>query len=372
MISPLTYSAEGRPYFTIHDSEFKEFTQIHSHPPSIILGCTNPFFSKTLQHWPHLIRLNDNNTTLIQQQKQTNSKKYNTHNNLGVKGLEDDGKYLKNIDVNEDNRAAGCSIENTCLDSNEQNIIKLYQQQKHQTKRRLLDTTPGVYTQYKPYLKRDKDFLKKILIGIDTKRPISVQSALLRRYLLELTQSFMIPLERYMATLMPLQKDISPFKSAPLPLQFKQDDFIATLNVSGPQLTSTRKGDWLGLYKHFFRSINFKYWYEERYLDLKKTLQQIQLQKISQIDLQQWVRDKHEVEIVDMILKLENKLKLFYGEEIDVRSSCDDSTPSASSSHVDSMMIPSTSQSDTKLQLVKQLTNMKNLLPDDLQIILNT
>lgn len=27
--------------------------------PSVILGVTNPFFAKTLQHWPHIIRIED-------------------------------------------------------------------------------------------------------------------------------------------------------------------------------------------------------------------------------------------------------------------------------------------------------------------------
>lgn len=27
--------------------------------PSVILGVTNPFFAKTLQHWPHIIRIGD-------------------------------------------------------------------------------------------------------------------------------------------------------------------------------------------------------------------------------------------------------------------------------------------------------------------------
>ena len=28
-------------------------------PPRIILGVTNPFFAKTLSHWPNLIRIGD-------------------------------------------------------------------------------------------------------------------------------------------------------------------------------------------------------------------------------------------------------------------------------------------------------------------------
>lgn len=57
MIVPLKYCADHRPYFTIHDSEFKEYTTDALAPPAVILGVTNPFFAKTLQHWPHIIRL---------------------------------------------------------------------------------------------------------------------------------------------------------------------------------------------------------------------------------------------------------------------------------------------------------------------------
>lgn len=27
--------------------------------PPVVLGVTNPFFAKTLQHWPHIVRLGD-------------------------------------------------------------------------------------------------------------------------------------------------------------------------------------------------------------------------------------------------------------------------------------------------------------------------
>lgn len=88
--------------------------------------------------------------------------------------------------------------------------------QKHKLKKggslKMLDSKPGVYTYYRPFLHKDKVILKKLLKGVQTKRPGEVQTALLRRHLLELTQSFMIPLERYMASLMPLQKNISPYK----------------------------------------------------------------------------------------------------------------------------------------------------------------
>lgn len=65
LIAPLKFSGDYRPFFTIHDSEFREYTTRTSAPPSVILGVTNPFFAKTLQHWPHIIRIGDNNTGQI-------------------------------------------------------------------------------------------------------------------------------------------------------------------------------------------------------------------------------------------------------------------------------------------------------------------
>lgn len=52
-----------------------------------------------------------------------------------------------------------------------------------------------------------------------------------------------------MASLMPLQKSICPWKSPPQLRPFIQQDFMKTLEKAGPQLTSRLKGDWIGLYR---------------------------------------------------------------------------------------------------------------------------
>lgn len=50
----------------------------------------------------------------------------------------------------------------------------------------------------------------------------------------------------------------------------------------GPQLTTGIKGDWVGLYKRFFRSPNFSGWFHARYTELTQKLQVIQLEALSQ------------------------------------------------------------------------------------------
>jgi hypothetical protein len=65
IIHPLRYVADYRPFYTIHDTDFKEMTSSNSSAlPSIILGVTNPFFNKALQHWPNQIRLATANSAL--------------------------------------------------------------------------------------------------------------------------------------------------------------------------------------------------------------------------------------------------------------------------------------------------------------------
>ncbi|TDG43262.1 hypothetical protein AWZ03_010319 [Drosophila navojoa] len=315
LIAPLEYCAEARPYFTIHDSEFKEFTQeCNNRPiPAVILGVTNPFFVKLFKDWPHMLRLVDNQKNM-QQELQKNTRNAPS---ASAKPAQPSGTN-HNILNGSLGTAAGDS------------------------------STAGLHTKYKPFLKKDKTLIKKVLLGIKTKRPEHVQTALIRRHLLELTQSFMIPLERYMASLMPLQKDISPFKSAPNASSFKLDDFLATLEAAGPQLTSALKGDWKGLYRRFVRSPNFRGWYESRHRELQLTLQDLQLQALSEANLEHWAHDKQEVEIIDMILKLKQKLNL-YSDKSQLEGN----------------------SNTAQRQIRAQIECMKELLPSDLRNVVN-
>ncbi|XP_063164928.1 protein DENND6B isoform X11 [Candoia aspera] len=250
-LAPLKYCCDFRPYFTIHDSEFKEYTTRTQAPPSVLLGVTNPFFIKMLQHWPHILRLGD---------------------------LRMAGDLPKQVKL------------------------------KKLAKLKTLDTKPGLYTSYRTFLHKDKTLIKRLLKGIHKKRPSEAQSALLRRQLLELTQSFIIPLEHYMASLMPLQRTITPWKTPPQIRPFHPEDFLKTLEHAGPQLTCMLKGDWLGLYRLFFRSPNFDGWFRQRHREMRHKLDALHLEAIGEANIRAWMTDKSEAEAVDMVLKLREKL----------------------------------------------------------------
>ncbi|KAB5537148.1 hypothetical protein PHYPO_G00115540 [Pangasianodon hypophthalmus] len=277
-IAPLRYCSDFRPYFTIHDSEFKEYTTRTQAPPSVILGVTNPFFAKTLQHWPHIIRIGDMKQT-AEMAKQMKVKK------------------LKNL--------------------------------------KTLDSKPGVYTAYKPFLNKDEDIIKQLQKGVQQKRPSEAQNAILRRYFLELTQSFIIPLERYVASLMPLQKSISAWKSPPQLKPFVQEEFMKTLEKAGPQLTSRLKGDWIGLYRQFLKSPNFDGWFRNRRKEMMQKLEALHLEALCEEDLQLRIQKHTEVETVDLVLKLKDKLTQAEREQLPVRAE----TLAKLQSHIDSIIL---------------------------------
>ncbi|XP_028609562.1 protein DENND6B isoform X3 [Grammomys surdaster] len=251
-LQPLKFCCDFRPYFTIHDSEFKELTTRTQAPPNVVLGVTNPFFIKTLQHWPHVLRIGEPKMS---------------------------GDLPKQVKLKKPSRL------------------------------KTLDTKPGLYTSYTAHLHRDKALLKRLLKGVQKKRPWDVQSALLRRHLLELTQSFIIPLEHYMASLMPLQKNITPWK----------DDFLRSLEHAGPQLTCILKGDWLGLYRRFFKSPHFDGWYRQRHKEMAQKLEVLHLEAICEANIEAWMKDKSEVEVVDLVLKLREKLVRAQSHQLPVK-----------------------------------------------------
>ncbi|XP_068417305.1 protein DENND6B isoform X2 [Eschrichtius robustus] len=284
-LQPLKFCCDYRPYFTVHDSEFKEFTTRTQAPPSVVLGVTNPFFIKTLQHWPHVLR-------------------------IGEPKMPGEAPGLRP-------RVLGTRASETlrpghgaCLVGDLPKQVKL----KKPSRLKTLDTKPGLYTAYTTYLHRDKALLRRLLKGLQKKRPSDVQTAVLRRHLLELTQSFLRPLEHYMASLMPLQKSITPWK----------DDFLRSLEHSGPQLTCLLKGDRLGLYRwadsrRFFKSPHFDGWYRQRHKEMAQKLEALHLEAICEANIEIWMKDKSEVEVVDLVLKLRERLVRAQGHQLPVK-----------------------------------------------------
>ncbi|KPP58700.1 hypothetical protein Z043_123451 [Scleropages formosus] len=93
--------------------------------------------------------------------------------------------------------------------------------------------------------------------------------------------------ERYLASLMPLQKSVTPWKVGPA-----LGEKSAGGHYCGEALWSP----------------NFDGWYRLRHKEMTQKLELLHLEVICEADLQLWLKDKSEVEIVDLVLKLREKL----------------------------------------------------------------
>lgn len=314
IIWPLRYASDYRPFFTIHNSEFHEITfhsstKSSSLTPKMIIGITNPFFAKLLHQWPHMIRIDDAPSKL----KKSDNFLLVEHNtdNLSVHELEDEGELSSSPHTH----TSTTTIFRKTLFTNTKPFKPMHtlnNKSSHLT----FDMPAGLYTKYKPYLQRDKIILKKLQSSYVHQRPDTVQNALIRRFFLELTQSFIIPLERYFASLLPLHKFYQANRECPRIRQFDKDEFIKTLDQYGPQLTSGLKGDWKDLYKQFFSTPNFQHWLATRRQEGNTKIFSLYLDIVAHSHLEDdFHRSKlTELELVDLAIKfhqliqrLENK-----------------------------------------------------------------
>lgn len=315
MIWPLRYASDYRPFFTIHNSEFHEMTVNYSTKPlslpsKIIIGVTNPLFAKLIHQWPHIIRLDD-----IQQEKIQIKKPENflfvehDEDNLSINEMEDDAELSLSS-------SPQVQFKLNRKISTTSKPFKPTHTLNNKSSHLTFDMKPGLYTKYKPYLQRDKTILKKLQSTTSYQRPDTVQNALLRRFFLELTQSFIIPLERYFTSLLPLRKYYQVNRQPPTIKEFDKEEFLKTLDQYGPQLTSGLKGDWKDLYKHFLSTTNFSLWLSNRqkegntkiYLLYIETLAEcrfVQDLNISQLPKNELIDLVHKYQ--DIIQRLETK-----------------------------------------------------------------
>jgi len=161
------------------------------------------------------------------------------------------------------------------------------------------------------YLQRDKIILKKLQSTNSQQRPDTVQNTLLRRFFLELTQSFIIPLERYFASLLPLRKYYQVNNKLPIIKEFDKEEFLKTLDQYGPQLTSSLKGDWKELYKHFLSTSNFSLWLSNRRQEANAKIYSLYIEIIANCHLENDLNLSQltEIELIDLVIKFKELIQ---------------------------------------------------------------
>lgn len=226
LISPLEYKGDFRPFFTIHDADFKHFSDDLWSPPSdsgLVIGGTNPYFFKALSHWSNIVtlsgkkRIHKYNPFLI-----ANQGGKSHHND------QDDGDVL--------NRGVGL------IDYVDQVQCSGYQ------------TVFPSGVDFKKYMKKpDKDHSAEACFDFNEK--------FLRYHMHIRTTTFLAPLRHYFDRLVANKMaHFKPFAKIPLVTELNP----TTLASIQTHLAPGRNSSELKFYERFTTTVTFKRWYNKK------------------------------------------------------------------------------------------------------------
>lgn len=204
LLRPIPTAGDIRPYFTIHDRDHSAL--VNKLPPKsgLLLGVTNPFFERSCLHWPHILSL---------------------------------GRRIP----------PNTATKNTSIVSP--------------------GPSPGWKTKvHKRYISKDHALLKQLESACrGTEQERMSASWALRRHFYSRSNEILIPLTRYLNTLIPTPSEVAGHQrnshSGPLRLKpFNTSAFFASLKVHGSTLpfrsTSKRKD----FYERWLKTPSFGLW----------------------------------------------------------------------------------------------------------------
>ncbi|KAL5503993.1 hypothetical protein ACEPAH_8066 [Sanghuangporus vaninii] len=204
VLRPISFAGDFRPYFTIHDKDYHSFVNKNRPKSGLLLGVTNPLFESMCKHWPHQL-------------------------SLGV-----EVETTKNSDRSKGSLLAG--------------------------------PAPGWGTKtHNRYISKDRNLLKQLESAIKKGGAIDADgrlSLLLRRHFTTRSVQFLVPLNRYLNTLIPLISKSQPNNtlSQPSLKPFNQDHFFASLKTHGAPLPFRSSSKQKEFYERWLRSPAFGLW----------------------------------------------------------------------------------------------------------------
>ncbi|KAF5358764.1 hypothetical protein D9758_008558 [Tetrapyrgos nigripes] len=204
LLRPIPLGGDIRPYFTIHDKDHSAL--VNKLPPKsgVLLGVTNPFFDRSCSHWPHILSLGRNTRPPI-----TSSKPTPTPASPGP--------------------------------------------------------PPGWKTKlHKRYISKDRVLLKQLENACQgTEEQMLSASLMLRRHFCSRTNELLLPLARYLNTLIPTPSEVSKSgtKNGSLRLKpFNSTNFFASLKAHGTTLPFRSASKRTEFYERWLKTPAFGLW----------------------------------------------------------------------------------------------------------------
>ncbi|PWN51851.1 DUF1630-domain-containing protein [Violaceomyces palustris] len=275
LIRPIPFAGDFRPYFHIHDYDFKTLVTKNKPQAGTLLGATNPFFAQVCSHWPHVLR-------------------------VGKAAA----KNVKFVQSGSAKRPGGVAGGNSAGGGGPDHI-------------------PGFTTKKKRRISKDRPLLKRLLEMAEQRRnnPSASEvddgaNALMRRYFADLTERFLAPLNRYVASLVPADFDLSSPSEAPKIKPFNTSAFLASLKAHGTPLPIRSRSLPTGaavrqsLYTDFLKCPNFSLWLHARVAAAEEEQRRRYIAALLQGDVTAYGRSRGEIETIDLYSRLVEEIRL--------------------------------------------------------------
>ncbi|OAX39509.1 DUF1630-domain-containing protein [Rhizopogon vinicolor AM-OR11-026] len=210
LLRPIPLANDFRPYFTIHDKDYSLL--VNKLPPKagLILGVTNPFFQKSCTHWPHILSV----------------------------GRQASSRHQGNAPV-------------------------------------IVGPPPGWCTKtHRRYISKDRQLLKAIEKACQASGRDMIQASLdLRRHFCLRTNAMLVPLNRYLNTLIPSPTECTTVSACLRLKSFSSTDFFSSLKANGSPLPFKSAAKRREFYERWLKTPAFGLWLAHQEEVVQKTLQ---------------------------------------------------------------------------------------------------
>lgn len=254
LVRPVPCAGDFRPYFHIHDYDYAALVTRNKPQAGTVLGVTNPFFLEACETWPHVVRLSAPRRT---------------------------GSAVPGRSANSTPPAAGV----------------------------------GMATRRRRRVSRDSGVLREVQALAAQPAERVRASALLKRHFAELTERFLAPLNRYVATLIPTEFDLSSPAEPPRLRPFSAEAFLASLRSESAPLPVRSRNLLTGpavrhtLYADFLQCPNFSLWLQARVAAAEEEQWRRRIAALSSGDVVAYGRANSEIERVDLYVRLTEEIR---------------------------------------------------------------
>ncbi|KAI0833231.1 DUF1630-domain-containing protein [Trametes gibbosa] len=198
LLRPIPLSGDFRPFFTIHDADHTSLVNPRPPQAGLLLGVTNPYFERACKHWPHVLSLGQ---------------------------------------------------EPSPREKGEKSAI-------------VIGPAPGWRTTHKRYTSRDHALMKRLEHARNGSEQDKLRaSEALRQHFSSRTTALLVPLQRYLQSLIPTPSESRSNLTVPGRLKpFSDTAFFASLKAHGSPLPFKSNAKQREFYERWLRTPAFGLW----------------------------------------------------------------------------------------------------------------